>query len=181
MQQLMKKYNIITKEFLFFEYWTNNKNMCEIASIVGCSPENIFLRMKKFNIPTRNRSESQKGKIHSKETKEKISNSKTGVKIGPHSKEWNKKIGQANSLARIGMKLSGIKWTYESKAFELIVDNKDTTYTPDFYLPEFDCWIEIKGYWRDDAKVKFKEFEKKYINVNIKVLNKKELLEMSII
>lgn len=56
--------------------------------------------------------------------------------------------------------LSGIKWEYEPKAFELKINGKDTTYTPDFYLPEFDCYIEIKGWWRNDAKEKFLKFQK---------------------
>ncbi|KKM16268.1 hypothetical protein LCGC14_1687490, partial [marine sediment metagenome] len=28
----------------------------------------------------------------------------------------------------------GIKWSYEAKFFELIINKKETTYTPDFYL-----------------------------------------------
>jgi predicted nuclease of restriction endonuclease-like RecB superfamily len=43
------------------------------------------------------------------------------------------------------------KWLYESKTFNL----GETTYTPDFYLSESDTYIEIKGFWRDDAKKKF--------------------------
>lgn len=36
---------------------------------------------------------------------------------------------------------NNIKWLYESKTFDL----GNTTYTPDFYLPETDEYIEIKG------------------------------------
>jgi hypothetical protein len=64
----------------------------------------------------------------------------------------------------------GIKWLYEPKTFDL----GNTTYTPDFYLPESDTYIEIKGYWRDDAKKKFKMFKNKYNN-KIKLVTGKDL------
>jgi hypothetical protein len=70
-----------------------------------------------------------------------------------------------------------IKWQYEPKTFDL----GDTTYTPDFYLPETDTYVEIKGYWRDDAKKKFKMFQKKYYSMNIVLLTKKELKKLRII
>lgn len=73
--------------------------------------------------------------------------------------------------------LSGIKWNYESKTFDL----GNTTYTPDFYLPEFDCYIEIKGWWREDAKIKFKRFKKLYKNINIEVFDKSVLQNLDII
>jgi len=72
---------------------------------------------------------------------------------------------------------SGIKWEYESKTFDL----GNTTYTPDFYIPEWDCYIEIKGWWRDDAKEKFQLFKKKYSDINIKVLEQKKLKKFGVI
>jgi len=72
---------------------------------------------------------------------------------------------------------SGVKWLYEPKYFDL----GNTTYRPDFYLPEFDCYIEIKGYWREDAITKFKLFQRKYSNTHIKIFNRKKLLNYGII
>jgi hypothetical protein len=77
--------------------------------------------------------------------------------------------------------LSGIKYKYEPKTFELIINKKETTYTPDFYLPEFDCYIEIKGYWRDDAKIKFETFIEQHKKINIKVLMENHLINMGVI
>lgn len=51
-------------------------------------------------------------------------------------------------------------WDYECKTFDL----KTTTYTPDFYLPNRNLWVEIKGWWRDDAKNKFLKFLSQYSN-----------------
>jgi len=64
-----------------------------------------------------------------------------------------------------------IKWQYEPKPFDL----GNTTYTPDFYLPELNKYFEIKGWWRDDAKEKFRLFKRKYSKINIKLIRKKEI------
>jgi len=66
------------------------------------------------------------------------------------------------------LELSGIAWEYEKHRFNL----EDCTYTPDFYLPEFDCYIEIKGWWQGMAKYKF--FQLKKLK-NIKLFDKKKL------
>lgn len=85
-----------------------------------------------------------------------------------------------------------INWEYESKEFELIpqetwVDkterdisvktiqrNKKHTlqrviYTPDFYLPEYDLFIETKGFQFDDDlfRLRFRLFKHKYPNIKI--------------
>ncbi len=70
-----------------------------------------------------------------------------------------------------------IKWLYESKIFDL----GSCSYRPDFYLPKTYTYIEIKGYWRDDAKKKFKLFKKIYKNIKIKVLNKLILQEIGVL
>jgi len=36
----------------------------------------------------------------------------------------------------------GVKWEYEKEGFDL---GKVGKYLPDFWLPEFNCWIEVKG------------------------------------
>lgn len=72
---------------------------------------------------------------------------------------------------------NNIKWQYEPKAFDL----GNTTYTPDFYLPKQNLWIEIKGWWRGDAKVKFNTFKRQYKNIKIDVLREKHLKSMKIL
>jgi hypothetical protein len=75
--------------------------------------------------------------------------------------------------------LSGVKWKYEPKAFELVINKKETTYTPDFYLPELDLWIEIKGWWRKKSKAKFNKFCKSYPKEYIKVVNRSILCKLT--
>jgi hypothetical protein len=41
--------------------------------------------------------------------------------------------------------LCGINWQYEPQCFEKDYDDCVIQYLPDFYLPDFDCWAEVKG------------------------------------
>jgi hypothetical protein len=56
----------------------------------------------------------------------------------------------------------------------------NTTYTPDFYLPEFDCYIEIKGWWYKQAKLKFNKWKKVFQRI-VLVLYKKQLKQIGVI
>jgi len=69
-----------------------------------------------------------------------------------------------------------IKWLYEPKVFNL----GNCTYTPDFYLSKTEEYIEIKGYWREDAKKKFKLFKRLFPEVKIEVLTRVKLGKMGI-
>jgi DNA-directed RNA polymerase subunit RPC12/RpoP len=70
-----------------------------------------------------------------------------------------------------------ITWSYESKTFDL----GKTTYTPDFYLPKTNEYIEVKGWWRLDALKKFNLFKKLYPTIKIKIINKKILKLLKLI
>lgn len=74
----------------------------------------------------------------------------------------------------------GEPYLYEMFTFELNVNEKDVTYTPDFYLFNSDTFVEIKGYWRDDAKSKYNKFKENYSNIKIKILYGKDLQELGI-
>jgi len=80
---------------------------------------------------------------------------------------------------------NNINWLYESKTFEIIYNYKgkkrEGTYTPDFYLPRTKQYIEIKGWWRDNAKEKFEAFRKKYPEIKINILMQKELKDLKIL
>ena len=57
----------------------------------------------------------------------------------------------------------GVKWEFEPKTF--IFENitrGSVSYTPDFYLPEEDKWIEVKGWMDGKSKTKLKRFAKQY-------------------
>ncbi len=128
------------------------------------------------------------GKNHSKKTRKLMSKNHSSLKgknngmygkiPSPVKKHCYKNIWMRSSWeAKFAQwcDLSGIEWLYESKTFDL----GDTTYTPDFYLPEFDCYIEIKGWFRIKGQKKFRKFKRLY--KNIKLFNKPILKQMSIV
>jgi hypothetical protein len=73
--------------------------------------------------------------------------------------------------------LNGLKWQYEPQIFYL----KNATYRPDFYIKDFDLFIEIKGWWRDNAKKKYLQFKNRYKDINIKILKRRQLNELGIL
>lgn len=66
------------------------------------------------------------------------------------------------NVARI-LNCKNIKWEYEIKRFffEEIVDGV-ASYQPDFYLPEYDKWIEVKGWMDQKSKVRLKLFQEQF-------------------
>ena len=69
-------------------------------------------------------------------------------------------VGILNSL--------GEKWEYEIKSFR--IDSLGRSYRPDFYLPDKDVWIEVKGWFDDISKIKTIEFYKQYSNYNFLIV-----------
>ena len=57
----------------------------------------------------------------------------------------------------------GLDWQYEPKTF--YIKALDKTYTPDFYIPKLDTWIEVKGIWQNQSELKWNEFCKTHNNV----------------
>tara|TARA_R110002153_G_scaffold1395_3_gene7227 strand:- start:9088 stop:9519 length:432 start_codon:yes stop_codon:yes gene_type:complete len=57
----------------------------------------------------------------------------------------------------------GIKWVRDPKMkLEYRTrGNRKRNYIPDFYLPDLDLYIEVKGYWTDRAKHKMKDIIKR--------------------
>lgn len=57
----------------------------------------------------------------------------------------------------------GIAFEYEPKRFYFREHHE--SYLPDFYLPEYNCWIEVKG-WMDRRSLKRCTLFKKYEGAN---------------
>jgi len=57
----------------------------------------------------------------------------------------------------------GIEWQFEPKCFIFHnVKRGSVSYTPDFYLPKDDMWIEVKGWMDPKSQTKLKRFAKYY-------------------
>jgi hypothetical protein len=86
-------------------------------------------------------------------------NTKTGIRedIGINCRSsW-----EANFARILGM--YGIKYQFEPEIFIFHKIKRGTrAYTPDFYLPKTDEWIEIKGYMDDASRIKLKRFKQFY-------------------
>jgi hypothetical protein len=65
----------------------------------------------------------------------------------------------------------GLDWLYEPERFDL----GWCTYSPDFYLPAFDRWVEVKGYWTELAQHKVEEFGESHL---ISVVHAADLLRL---
>jgi len=75
-----------------------------------------------------------------------------------------------------------INFRWQPEVFKTAIKtptDRFSTYTPDCYLPDQDLWIEIKGYFRKDAKEKWDWFHKEYPNSEL--WDKKKLKEMKIL
>ncbi len=68
----------------------------------------------------------------------------------------------------------GIKWVYQPKIFDLGLQN----YTPDFYLPEHNIYIEVKNFLWKYSKIRDRKFRKLYPNINLILLLKKDYLKL---
>ena len=64
---------------------------------------------------------------------------------------WEVNIAKILSMEKIG-------WTYEPERFYF---SNGTSYLPDFYLPEKNTWLEVKGRLSTEDMYKMKEFVKK--------------------
>lgn len=68
-----------------------------------------------------------------------------------------------------------ILWYYEIETFDL----ENDTYTPDFFLPKFEKFVEIKGYLYPKAKVKINKFKEEY-PFDLEILYKDDLIKLGI-
>lgn len=69
----------------------------------------------------------------------------------------------------------GELWYYEIETFDL----GSTTYTPDFFLPRIDKFIEIKGYMFPCRKIKIDKFLEQY-PWDLEILYKQDLIKLGI-
>ena len=124
-------------------------------------------------IATGNRVASQMGKS----SREKLSKAQSVHNHGGRSK-WYEVSGQKvqGTWERdIAIKFDqlGIRWEKLKTGKDILrytMNDKEHSYTPDFYLADFDVYLEIKGYWwgNDKAKmdaVKLQHPEKRIIIV----------------
>jgi Mor family transcriptional regulator len=120
--------------------------------------------------------------LHTEETKKKISKKLTINNKGGRCKwyevsgqkvqgKWEKELAELFTYYNIKWnKIKTNSHTFEYKS----CCGKIKNYTPDFYLEDFDMYIEVKGYWWGNDKNKMQEVLKNN-NINIKILEDRRL------
>lgn len=66
-----------------------------------------------------------------------------------------------------------IKWErikLHNHIFKYEMDNKIKSYTPDFYLPELNLYVEIKGHWWGNDENKMKKIKHQHFDKNVIIL-----------
>lgn len=163
----------------------------------------ILSEEEKQNISKRTKGEKNPfyGKTHDDETRKRMSELAKGrVKRGKDSNFYGRtfyaksipyiktdgsivklKSGWEEKLA-LWLDKNKIEWRYEERAFPVSYEFegkiKDGTYIPDFFVGD-EIW-EVKGYFRNDAEIKFKTFLKNYPTLKVKLLMRDDLRAMGI-
>jgi predicted transcriptional regulator len=76
----------------------------------------------------------------------------------------------------------GIEWEFEPKTFVFTnITRGSVSYTPDFYLPKEDRWVEVKGWMDSKSKTKLKRFQKQYPDeyAKLEIITGKEYKEFA--
>ncbi len=71
----------------------------------------------------------------------------------------------------------GIVWE-RCKPLKYVLDGKTKSYTPDFYLPVFDCYIEIKGRWWGNDRAKMDAVIKQHPDKKIFIIEKEQYTDL---
>lgn len=71
---------------------------------------------------------------------------------------------------------SGIAWVKCAKSILYHMDGKDRRYTPDFYLPEFDLYVELKGFWWGDDRRKMAAVFQQHPDLRLIVVEKEDFV-----
>ncbi len=110
--------------------------------------------------------------IGSRPTSPRAARAKAGIRIDIDPKIYFFSRWEAN-YARLLNRL-GIKWIFQPKTFRLKAQN----YTPDFYLPSEDTYVEIKNFLSDYSSNRDKEFRELYPKLKLKLILKYDYLKL---
>ncbi|MBI4158585.1 MAG: hypothetical protein HY505_03145 [Candidatus Yanofskybacteria bacterium] len=110
--------------------------------------------------------------IGSRPTSPKAARAKAGIRpdIGPNLYFFSR--WEAN-FARI-LNLLEVRWIFQPKTFQL----KKQKYTPDFYLPEYGSFVEIKNFLAEYSLKRDKEFRELYSEEKLVLILKEDYLKL---
>ena len=89
---------------------------------------------------------------------------------GIHNGVWMRCLNSEGVFAR-QLDEAGIQWLYEPCGFKTSLGR----YHPDFFLPEFNIWVEVKGSWiAEKSRAKMEAFRREF-NKCLIVVHQSEL------
>lgn len=180
------------KEQLYEMYIVQNMSTTVIAKELSIGRTTVCNYMIKHNIQRRSISDALTGMPKSESHKKKISELKTGSKNPNFGKKC--KSGKRNWYTCPDGKVvsmrsyweasfadylnkNSIDWQYESKTFNL---PDGSAYTPDFFLPQTNEWVEVKGWYREEHKQKIRDWKIAFPNEKHILADKKYLTSLGI-
>ncbi len=104
-------------------------------------------------------------------TSPKAARAKAGVRKDVSDYIYFYSRWEAN-LARL-FNFLNVKWVHQPRTFDL----RDQTYTPDFYLPDYDLYLEVKNFMGDYSRARHEKFKKYYTRVKLELILKPNYLE----
>ena len=110
--------------------------------------------------------------IGSRPTSPKAARAISGIRPDIDSDIYFFSRWEAN-FARL-LNLLKIKWIFQPKTFIL----KSQKYTPDFYLPKYKTYVEIKNFLSDYSHKRDQEFRFLYPKIKLSLILKKDYLEL---
>lgn len=150
--------------------------------------KNLGLSKPEMSIETREKlSRAMLGKNHTAETKDKISKSmQRAVREHPESYSASNVNGRVKKIKYKDIYLDSswevivakyldslnIIWEKPTIGFNYIYDNNPHIYYPDFYLPQYDRYIEVKGHKRQRDLAKWESVP------NLIIISKKEISDI---
>ena len=127
---------------------------------------------------------SFKGKKHTEETKQNISEKLSLNNRGGRSKWYTvgeqRVQGSYEKQFAEALDNQHIEWNklkVNNKVFKYYQDGKLRSYAPDFYLPKYDIFVEIKGFWWGNDEYKMNCVKQYHQDVNLIVIFGKNKLD----
>ena len=128
------------------------------------------------------------GKKHTAETKQRISEKLSVNNKGGRAK-WYDVAGQrvqgtwerdiATKFEHLGIQWIKLKTNKDTLKYKM--DGKVRSYTPDFYLPDYNMYVEVKGFWWGNDKEKMRIVLETYPNKHIVVVERDEYEEIMLL
>ena len=172
--------------------YESGKSITTLSDELGISMDAIRHRMRNSGISIREPWEHRIGTQHSIETKLKMSETATkqftdGTRSSYSNSQRASVLFPDGSFKRVRssyekhyieyLKTNNIVFEYEKASFDL---GDGTSYVPDFYLPETNEYVEIKGYLSEDQNIKYSKFKKTYPDIKWRILFKHDLVALGL-